>query len=248
MPVIAAAIIAGGVGIASSAMSSSSARQAQRDANRQNVALTKEQRDWEESMSNTAHQREVADLRAAGLNPVLSGTGGGGSSFHSVAPAQVQAEPAVSFGDVSGHVGTAMQASKQMALLENAVEKSKWDAVGAEADAKAKTLDADQKQGERAWRTSDPDHPSDAQYPDRPYGKREEVLYESQYGAASVELAKKRQELKNLIQQHEIGSSAAHRNRLIDEVMDMGEERVRSLLKWFKSSDGTKPIRELFGE
>lgn len=60
----------------------------QSEYNAEQAALN---RDWQEYMSNTAHQREVADLKAAGLNPILSASGGNGAAVTSGATASSMA-------------------------------------------------------------------------------------------------------------------------------------------------------------
>lgn len=60
---------------------------AQQQATAQSNAADK-QMAYATNMSNTAHVREVQDLKNAGLNPILSGMGGSGSSTPSVSQAQ----------------------------------------------------------------------------------------------------------------------------------------------------------------
>jgi len=66
-------IIEAGIGAASSAFG-------QWMQNRENKASAKRQMDFQERMSNTAYQRSMADMKTAGLNPILAMGGSGASS------------------------------------------------------------------------------------------------------------------------------------------------------------------------
>lgn len=103
--------------------------------NRANREEAQKNREFQKEMSNTSHQREVADLRKAGINPLLSANGGAstptGAQATNVAPTvENTIGPAISSAIQAKQLGMAIEKqNKELKLLDAQTNKTNVDAA-----------------------------------------------------------------------------------------------------------------------
>ena len=117
--------------ILGSAISAYGSFRGQQIANESNQLIAQRQQDFQERMSNSAYQRAVTDMMAAGLNPMLAYSQGGASAPPG---ATAQMQNALGAGVTSGQQGFQMALNAAQNEADILLKREQAGAAGAQED------------------------------------------------------------------------------------------------------------------
>jgi len=126
----------GWIPLAAAAVGAAATYYSAQQANRANKAEAKKNRQFQLDNSSNAHQREMADLKAAGLNPILSAGGSGASSPTGSMATMIPEDP-----DISNHFTSASKTMMEKKLMESSLDQASANIAKTKVDTLKSTSD-----------------------------------------------------------------------------------------------------------
>ncbi len=109
---------------------------------------------WQKKMMTRAHQWEMSDLITAGLNPILTATGGSPTSFSSPTPGGGAGDLA----DIGGAVGKGVSSARETSTFNANMKQAEMNVLGTRSLARKNQAEAGQTDQQKQWERDTYEH------------------------------------------------------------------------------------------